>query len=52
VALVENEQRVFLLAMVVEIFFANSAAPPVETAPAAMSAKFAMQNGHMLLAPY
>src|SRR5260370_37998729 len=26
--------------------------PPVETVPAALMAKFAMQNGHMVAAPY
>jgi hypothetical protein len=48
-ALEENERRVLLVAMVAEIFFATRVAvPPVETAPAAIRAMFAMQNGHMV----
>jgi hypothetical protein len=53
VALEENERRVFLLAMVAEIFLPSRVAvPPVQTDPAVIIAKFAIQNGHMLPTPY
>jgi hypothetical protein len=53
VALEENERRVFLLATVAEIFLPSRVAvPPVQTDPAAITAKFAIQNGHMLPTPY
>jgi hypothetical protein len=53
VALEDNERRVFLLGTVAEIFLPSRVAvPPVQTDPAAIIAKFVIQNGHMLPTPY
>jgi len=49
----ERDPFIFLLAIAAEIFLPSSAAaPPVETVPAAIRTKFAMQNGHMAATPY